>query len=149
VTSKPAWSELQTLEIGDHMHLDGLVDDPPPPGSRDWLPVLEQLVAYLVRQDGHWGVTLRVGVAPHLPKACVTAANVFEYVDSTQVSEPPAVYRLTDKALANTWEGEYHGWNRVLEPRVTEDVRFDRPKNDLPDSGGWFAQVTFEIRRTG
>jgi hypothetical protein len=108
---------------------------------------LQQLVAYLVKTGGEWGVTLRIGVAPGIPReVAVTADNVFEHIDTTEAYEPPAVYRLTERALPNRWEGESHSWRRLLEAGVAESVSFNRPRDDMPENGGWFAQLNFEIR---
>lgn len=141
------WKAVHELVVGDHVHLPELVDNPPSPGSRDWLPILRQLVSHLVEHGGHWGVTLRIGEAPMIPtEVTLTAADVFEWVDATQEYEPPAVYRLSERAGLNKWQGEHHRWARVVEPCVTESITFSRPKNDPPDKGGWFAQITFEVR---
>ncbi len=92
-------------------------------------------------------MALRIGAAPVIPTdLALTADNVFEYVDTGNTYEPPAVYRLSERAALNKWEGEQHKWSRVLEPTVMEDVGFDRPKNERPEGGGWFAQITFEVR---
>ena len=92
-------------------------------------------------------MALRIGAAPVIPTdLTLTADNVFEYVDTGNTYEPPAVYRLSERAALNKWQGEHHRWARVVEPCVTESITFSRPKNDPPDKGGWFAQITFEVR---
>jgi hypothetical protein len=148
MTSKAnQWEAVHQLVIGDHVHLHELVEKPPSPGSRDWLPILQQLVAHLMGHGGHWGITLCIGEAQGIPAdTALTVDNVFEYVDASDTYEPPAVYRLSERAILNRWEGEQHKWSRMLEPAVMEHVGFNRPKDERPERGGWFAQITFEIR---
>lgn len=142
------WEGVQTLAVGDHLHLDKLVEQPPPAGSQAWLPTIRQLVDYLGELGGHWVVTLPVGEVGVVPgEVTLTADRVFDYTDTSKEYEPPAVYRLGDEAILNTWEGERHLWSAVVGPNVIESISLNRPKDEAPEGGGWFAQITFEIRR--
>jgi hypothetical protein len=139
------WADVENLAVGAHVHLDELVDASPPPGSRAWLPVLHEVVEHLVKVGGNWLVTIPLGFASRLPGR-EAAFDAFEYADDTPLSEPPAVYRMSDKLIANTWEGEEHSWKRVVvQPCVTEIVSFHHAKADPSDEYTYLAQISYEI----
>jgi hypothetical protein len=144
-----SWDDVDKLAVGGHVHLDRLVESPPPPGSRDWVPIVHELVASLVERGGNWLVTVPVGTGLHISQELPTAKEVFDHVNVTELREPPAVYRAGDKLVPNTWEGEYYARKRVIAPSVTEIVSFGRSSDTPADEPGFSAQIAFEVRNQG
>ncbi len=73
------------------MHLDALVDNPPPAGSREWLPLLQDLVMRFATAGGNWTLTVDVGVALSVPEGSLAVPDVFEHADVIRALEAPAV----------------------------------------------------------
>lgn len=144
-THHSRWSSLLSLTAPDHRHLDRLVEQSLPPGSREWLPIMLDVVEYLLDKDGRWLVTLPVGTTFVPPRSSASIPDVFACVDVAEKAEPPAVYRMWDIPAAPTWEGERHEWQWVVRPGVVEHVRFQRP-SDPPSDELWFrAHLDFEV----
>jgi hypothetical protein len=146
-TSTPdPWADVRKLKVGGHLHLDRLVDTPPPPGSPNWVPLMLELVERLIDWGGPWTVTLTLGMVRQSPDPASVAPNFFERADTAGLAEPPAVYRLADRLIANIWEGEYRCWKVVRQPGVTEIVSLHRAASEPPDDQGWHASLLFEVR---
>ena len=139
------WDSVQSLAYGDHIHLDCLVEQAPAPGSRDWMPLLLDLVEYLGVSDDFWVVTLPTGLAARLPDAEPTESQLFECSDAAELLEPPAVYRINAPGPNLHWEGVIHEWRRVRHPNVLEALSFVRDATDPAPCGRWETKIAFHI----
>jgi hypothetical protein len=141
-----SWEAVRSLANGEHMHLDEIVEAPPPPGSSAWLPIIDGLKRSLVNWGGNWTVTIPIGVVSDVPTGPMSVQTALGIVHQGDVVEPPAVYRVSASLAPNRWEGEYHCWKRVLEPGVTEIVSLSRSSREIATGEGLVAEVVFEIR---
>lgn len=137
---------VETLEVGAHIHLDEVVGNAPAPGSREWLPIVEELIQLLDSQGGNWTITVPVGTATVVPRKVVSAPDVFHLVDRSDLMEAPAAHRLADTLVANRWEGEYHCWRRVLQNTVAEIVSLSRSSMQIGSGEPYCVEIAFEIR---
>jgi hypothetical protein len=146
VVTLSTWDDVRTLASGDHVHLDELVNDPPTPGSPDWIPIILELVTWLQQWGGNWMVTLPVGAVHELPRSFPTLSHIFDSVDTKDLVEPPAAYHLDDMLKTNTWVGEAHHWQQLREPGVMEVASFRRTMDGLRDGENLDVSILLEVR---
>jgi hypothetical protein len=126
---------IDALAEQDQLALDELIEDPPPPGSADWLAILAPIVDRLALRGGTWFVSLPVGYADGLPKlvtltveGTVADAAMFVPADADRdlyvVREPPSVHRGAGDAQPAGWQGVAHTRSRVRGPRVRERISY-------------------------
>jgi hypothetical protein len=142
------WAELRRLRVGEHVHLDRYIPNPPPPGSETWLDIIAELLPRLLKWKGAWTVSMPVGTLSQLPKTFLTAPELLRLVDSEKATEPPAVYRLRDALVPSTWEGEHHRWQRLLQSSVMEAISVSRSRQEATAGDDFSASIVFEVRST-
>jgi len=139
------WDELKTMRPGDHMHLDSLMDRPPVPGSHEWLPVIDEVAAYLAGCEGRWVVSFSVGHCDSAPTTETSRADALVLVSRPEMSERPAVHRLVDPPPPPTWEGEHRRWNSKITERIVGYVSFSQSPDEREDGEGWTLRLGLEV----
>ena len=140
------WAQIRQLALGDHLHLDEVLDSPPPPGSRNWSDLIRELVRTLAQGGGEWTVVMTIGTVSQVPTVLPNGDDLFDLVSSEPVVEPPAVYRLNDTIMPRHWEGECHSYIRVAAGGVTEIARIDRSAAAAARNEAFRVALVFEIR---
>jgi hypothetical protein len=140
------WNKLKGLRVGEHVHLDHYIPNPPPPGSGAWLDIIAELSTRLLKWKGAWTVSIPVGTLSQLPKTFLTPPELLREVDSKNVTEPPAVYRLRNVLTPSTWEGEHHRWQRLLQPSVMEVISMSRSRQEAAAGDDFTAAIVLEVR---
>ena len=146
MTSEHWWEPVVDLPAGNHLHLDDLASDPPPPGSKAWLPYLMQVVDALVGYGGRWIVKLPVGFVATPPVEFDSSEGVFEIVGTGDVlMEPPSVTRLGQVAVRATWEGEHFRF-QWYDPRgVMTAISISRSSREKADQEPYSYSLVYEI----
>lgn len=136
---KPLSTELQALfdealtlkstPGGHHLHLDELLSDPPAPGLRDWLPIIDQLGHALVETGDPWVISFRLGTTPEfrLPD---DRDGLFEIADASELLEPPEVRRRRRGDTFYGQEFESTSCSRQIAPRIFEKFSVSRWASD-------------------
>jgi hypothetical protein len=134
------------LRVGQHVHLDGLIDDAPPPGSQLWLPIIESVVAALEGRQGRWVVKLPLGFLAVLPTSQPTISAIFELLTTDEVlMEPPSVTRLGSAGVGSTWEGENHRWQSRSVGRSIAVISVSRSLQESRANEPFFCELLTEI----
>jgi hypothetical protein len=134
--------ELLRLGGGEHIHLDEVIDDCPPPGSPAWLPVLAEVGQVLRIAPGHWYISFPIGEVGAADASAATLDEIHSSV-SEVATEPPAVYRAPQSAV-DTWEGQ-----KITQISSRQGVRtttsLSRTWAESDAGEPWYATVTMEV----
>ena len=134
------------LRVGQRVHLDGLVADPPPPGSQLWLPIIGAVVAGLEGREGRWVVKLPLGFLTELPTSQPTISRIFALLTSDEVlMEPPSVTHLARAYVSSTWEGENHRWQSRSAAGSLAVTSVSRSLRESLDGEPFFCEMLWEI----
>ena len=140
-------AEVEAIAPGSHLHLDDLFTDPPAPGSREWLPILSDLVGALVGTNENWTVIFSVGSVREPWAGVMSIDRVLDVVDQSNLFEPPSVHRPQVRSAPLRWEGEEHRWLRVLGPTATEIISMSRSSQELSAGEDLEVRLVIEIRQ--
>lgn len=141
-----ALDQIRSMKVGQHLHLDGCVLDPPSPGDPAWLEIISDLIQRIMAWGGAWTISMAIGTTASIPIFPVDLDGLFALVDKSSLVEPPAVYRLRDALTVNSWEGERHIWQSLLQPSLTQVISLTRSKCEISAGEDLYVRVAFEIR---
>jgi hypothetical protein len=133
------------LAPGDHLHLDALLADAPPPGSLVWLPIIDDLIEVLTETDLSWFVALPLGSVTAPPEGKLTIDTVAAIVDSSHLAEPPAAHRARADTDAETFDGDLRRTVHDLGGGVVEVVTVSRSAIEVREGEPWTVQVGWAI----
>ncbi|MCU1390665.1 MAG: hypothetical protein JWL72_4003 [Ilumatobacteraceae bacterium] len=142
-----SWTELGALQPGDHLHLDGLMSDPPVPGSVGWLPVIEEVAEFLVGCPGRWTVRFVAGCSAAVPAEEISHREAMAWVEEPEQSQPPDVWRLFDHDVMPTWEGDHRQWTSTRSDGVVAYVSFTQTPDERVAGEGWTVAIGFDVNR--
>jgi hypothetical protein len=138
-----AMADIITLVRGDHVHLDEVVPDPPPPGSRLWMPRLVELAHRLRTSDGHWALSLPVGQVDPDRVRIATAEDVFDLASAPTI-EPPSVHRVGDHRV-DPWPGQQISDASSMAAGVMVTTTLSRSPIGREQHEPWNATITFSV----
>ena len=135
---------LQLAE-GGHIHLDEFVTPSSPPGAKEWMPLIDEVIALLLTCDGYWVVLMPIGEVTAPPPRVSTRADLFALDGMSPVIEPPSVNRVSANRTLPTWEGESVSCWETISPGVVSVASVNRHLNEAVDDGPWTASIVFEV----
>ena len=143
----PPWRLLESIGRNgpEHIHLDELVPDPPAPGSMEWLPVLDEVLGFLMKLGGPWYVSLPLGQCKALPGGDLSTEGAARLASREHLMEPPAVYRIAADLSHAVWDGESYCWTRVHRTGAVEAVTASRSRAEGAALEPWTLRVGFAI----
>ena len=142
MTSPALRERLANLVPGQHVDVDGLVESPPPPGHRDWLPSLLGIAHFLASIGGRWIISLPLGTTTSMPTTGLLD-EVVSSVSTEGLLEPPSVYRMVPVECPDRWEGENHRWSTRVSDSTIQVVSINR--SHLEAEEPFTASVLFEV----
>ena len=140
-----ASADVFALAAGDHLHLDEFFENPLPPGSPDWLPIVKDLAQLLADHGGYWVVTLPLGGCHRLPDGDVGVKEAIALAHQKDLFEPPAAYRISDPRAPNTWRGEKKSWRRQIGQGITEVVTISLAERERAAGEDWRVVVAYQV----
>ena len=139
------WAELLEMVPGQHRHLDELMNQPPAPGSIDWLSVIADVARSLVGGGGSWVVSFNAGEIDSPPTTQISPRDVLALVSRPEEFEPPAAYRLIASTSSSSFVGDHRRWSHAIDDDIVEVVSVSRSVEAREASEGWTVRISMEV----
>ncbi len=139
------WRQLEALEPGDHIHLDELIDDAPPPASIKWFLLLRDVAEQLESWGGTWVVAMPLGSSPVIPNLPMEPEEAIKLPGFELTSEPPSANKLDGEYTLEIWQGENYTYASQIRTGVTQVLTFSRSPEELSAGEGFTVHLNTVI----